>query len=238
MSAVAEAARLVAFPVGASVLGAGIAALRRPGPKVTSAVQHLAAGVVFAAVAGEVLPDLRSQHSLGPLIGGFAGGVALLIVIDAFARRAEKTEAQGVPVPLLIAIAVDLAIDGLLVGMGVSLGEGQGRILTLALTLEVLFLGLSLSIQLGARGVASLRATVLTAVVSLAIAGGAIGGAAVLAGASHSVLSGVLAFGAAALLYLVTEELLVEAHEGTETMVLTAMFFVGFLGVYILEGVA
>lgn len=49
-------------------------------------------------------------------------------------------------------------------------------------------------------------------------------------------LAAVLAFGAAALLYLVTEELLVEAHEATETSVLTAMFFVGFLVIFILEG--
>ena len=42
-------------------------------------------------------------------------------------------------------------------------------------------------------------------------------------------LGGVLAFGLAALLYLVTEELLVEAHEVRETRATTAMFFVGFL---------
>jgi len=42
-------------------------------------------------------------------------------------------------------------------------------------------------------------------------------------------LGAVLAFGLAALLYLVTEELLVEAHEVRENTVTTAMFFVGFL---------
>jgi len=40
----------------------------------------------------------------------------------------------------------------------------------------------------------------------------------------------ILSFGLAALLYLVTEELLVEAHEEKETPVATLMFFVGFLG--------
>ena len=43
------------------------------------------------------------------------------------------------------------------------------------------------------------------------------------------VLSAVLAFGCAALLFLVTEELLVEAHEVPETPWTTAMFFAGFL---------
>lgn len=39
----------------------------------------------------------------------------------------------------------------------------------------------------------------------------------------------VLSFGAAALLYLVTAELLREAHEERESTSATAMFFVGFL---------
>jgi ZIP family zinc transporter len=39
----------------------------------------------------------------------------------------------------------------------------------------------------------------------------------------------VLSFGLAALLFLVTEELLIEAHEETETPLLTLSFFVGFL---------
>ena len=38
-----------------------------------------------------------------------------------------------------------------------------------------------------------------------------------------------MTFGVAALLYLVTEELLREAHEERETALGTAMFFVGFL---------
>lgn len=46
----------------------------------------------------------------------------------------------------------------------------------------------------------------------------------------------LLAFGLIALLYLVTEELLVEAHEGgKETPFATAMFFAGFLLLLLLE---
>lgn len=236
MSAIPAAAGLVVFPIVATVTGAGVATWKTPGPKTTSAVQHFAAGVVFAAVAGEVLPDLRDQHSLGPLVAGFIAGVATLLLLDAFERRAEATNKRGLPTALLAAIAIDLAIDGVLVGIAAVLGEGKAAILTIALTLEVLFLGLSLAIELTQRGLNALRATLATAAVSTAIAVGAIGSAALLGGASHAVLAAVLAFGAAALLYLVTEELLVEAHEATETSILTAMFFVGFMAIFILEG--
>lgn len=73
---------------------------------------------------------------------------------------------------------------------------------------------------------------------ALATAVGAIGGAAVLGDASAAVLAGVLAFGSAALLYLAVEELLVEAHEERETPILGAMFFLGFLLIYVLGEVA
>mgnify|MGYP000439235608 CR=1 FL=1 len=42
-------------------------------------------------------------------------------------------------------------------------------------------------------------------------------------------------FGTAALLYLVTEELLVEAHEKPDTPLISSMFFVGFLALLTLE---
>ena len=58
---------------------------------------------------------------------------------------------------------------------------------------------------------------------------GAVVGLLLLSQLSIHILVGVIAFGAAALLFLVTEELLVEAHEEPETPALTATFFAGFL---------
>ena len=54
-------------------------------------------------------------------------------------------------------------------------------------------------------------------------------GATLLSHLPHFLLEMVLSFGLAALLFLVTEELLVEAHEEKETPLLTASFFGGFL---------
>ena len=48
-------------------------------------------------------------------------------------------------------------------------------------------------------------------------------------------LVGMIPFGAAALLFLVTEELLNEAHEAPENSVLTSMFFIGFLAILLME---
>jgi zinc transporter, ZIP family len=49
------------------------------------------------------------------------------------------------------------------------------------------------------------------------------------------IIGGFLTFGLMALLYLVTEELLVEAHEKPDGPGISAMFFVGFLGLLLVE---
>ena len=65
---------------------------------------------------------------------------------------------------------------------------------------------------------------------------GALLGAPVLGGANNATQAGVLAFGSAALLYLVTEELLTEAHDTPDTALHITMFFLGFIALFTLEG--
>jgi len=242
-AAVSTAGLLVLFPVGAAALGAGVTAWRRPGPQLTSGIQHFAAGVVLAALAGEVLPDLRREGHLGAVLLGFSAGVVLLLILGAYADRQEKAAAErpgpatgSLPMGLLTAVAIDLLIDGLLVGLGATLGSNQGLIITIALTVEILFLAVSVSIGLLDKQVSRGRAGLVSGSLGLFCAGGALLGAAVLGSASATVLAAVLAFGAAALLYLVVEELLVEAHEAKKTPVLAAMFFAGFIALFAIAG--
>ena len=54
-------------------------------------------------------------------------------------------------------------------------------------------------------------------------------GSLLLAQVSHDTIGTVLSFSAAALLYLVTEELLMEAHEVEEKSYFTLILFGGFL---------
>lgn len=248
MSYVGQAALLVSFPIAAGAIGSAVAAVRRPGPQLVSAIQHFAAGVVIAALAGELLPDLRQEGNLGWAVAGFAAGVALVLSLAAYGRRidAKRTTASQatapaaggllvlVPMGFLVTVAVDLLIDGVLIGLGVRLGSTQGLILTIALTLEILFLALSLAAELTDRGLTSRQASAICVGLSLSTGVGAITAAVLLGGVGPAVLAFVLAFGAAALLYLAVEELLVEAHEEEETALLSAMFFAGFLAIYVL----
>lgn len=51
--------------ISAALLGAICAANMKPGPIFASALEHFAAGVVFAAAAGEILPDVIHGGSPG-----------------------------------------------------------------------------------------------------------------------------------------------------------------------------
>lgn len=244
MSLVGQAAFLVSFPVAASVIGAGVAAVRPPGRRVVSAIQYFAAGVVIAALAGEVLPELRGEGHLAWAVSGFVCGVTLVLGMAAYGRRVDRRDvvtgsaSPGLPLGLLVAVAIDLLIDGLLVGLGARLGSTQALIITIALTLEILFLSLSLVAELIDRGSSAARATVVCVGLGFVTAVGAVGAAALLVGVGTTVLAFVLAFGAAALLYLAIEELIVESHGQIETTFLSAMLFAGFLCIYVLGELA
>jgi ZIP family zinc transporter len=169
---------------------------------------------VFAAAAIELLPKVLKEDPW-VAIGGFAVGIAVM-----FGMRA-VTERLG-------ATAVDFAIDGVILGAGFAAATTTGLLLTIALTIEYLFVGLSLSAALGPQ--ASRRLVIAAPIgLSLLTVAGAALGVWLLSGASATTLAAVLAFGAVAFMYLATEELLVEAHERGETLAGSVTFFVGFL---------
>ncbi len=230
---------LVVFPVLAAVIGAVVAAFRAPGARLTSGVQHFAAGAVLAAVALDVLPGLSKQGHLAIATAGFAVGAAILLGVrqlETHGEAAAEQRATGLPIGLLVAVGLDLLLDGILVGLSVAtLGRTQGVVLTIALTLVLLPLALSVTVELARRGMGAVRAALVPPLLSLALVIGAIAAVLVLGSAPAALLAGILGFGVAALLFLATEELLVEAHETVDTPLLAAMFFIGFFALYVLD---
>lgn len=220
------------YPAAAVMLGGLIAIWRTMSPKLLSAVQHFAAGILFCALSTELLPDLVHRKMPWVTLVGFSLGFIVMLIVkhfaESFGQKGIITPKQQ-PTSLIMILGFDIAVDGLLIGLGFAAGVKQGMLLTMGLSLEVLFLGLSGAAALKNSGASSNRIILITLGFSLTLIAVAWAGQALLAGASDMVLDAFLAFGLAALLYLVTEELLVEAHEVPETSSLTAMFFVGFI---------
>jgi zinc transporter, ZIP family len=205
-------------PVAAIVLGGCAAALRPQGRQLISAFEHFAAGVVFSAVAIELLPRLHEIDQPLPMVAGFVAGV--------FAMMASRRwfEAAGSLVPT----AVDLFIDGLLIAIGLAAGTFGGMLLLAGLTIEALSIGLASTPALVRHGACKAKAIATMGALGVMIMVGAAAGYASV-GVSPPALAAILGFGVSALLYLVTEDLLLEAHETADTPAVTATFFLGFL---------
>ena len=216
------------IPLIALVLGALAAAARPPSPKITSAVQHFAAGLVFAAAASEILPDLKHQGAAVPVVVGGAIGVLFMLGVKKLGERSKG------PFSFVAITAVDILVDGLVLGIGFAAGAKQGFVLTIALTVEILFLGLSIALKLRQTVLSGARVVAITAGVGLLLPLGILTGAPI-SKLSSPYLTAVFAFSLIALLDLVVEELLVEAHAEPEGPLITAMFFVGFLLLLVLE---
>jgi len=230
---------LTGVPVVAAGAAGLVAIVRPPGVRTTSGLQHFAAGVVIAAAALELLPDVVRESGLVSVVG-FGLGIAVMFTMRAVTSRLEaRADARsagrpGLPVGMIGATGVDFLIDGLILGAGFTAGGHTGVLLTIALAIEYLFVGLSLA---GAMGTEPRKAVVIGVPVALSLLTvvGAVVGVWLLAGVSATVLAGVLAFGAVAFMYLATEELLVEAHERGETAIGSSAFYVGFLVVLVIE---
>jgi ZIP family zinc transporter len=91
-------------------------------------------------------------------------------------------------------------------------GEKTGLLLTIALTLEVLFLALSVRASLSKARVDKRVTAVAPAALALILSFGAVTGRVFFGSLSPFPFAVLLGVGIVALLYLVTEELLVEAH--------------------------
>jgi zinc transporter, ZIP family len=221
----------VYLATGAGIAGGVIASFWNPSDKARSAIQHFAAGVVIAVVASEVIPEAeRAGTALGAL-GGFAAGGALMIGTKWFVLRFEKKEKYKgkLALGLAVAAAIDTLLDGAMISAGFITGHRLGFLLAVALALELFFLTLSVGAEFHKKTSRRRHQYLVTAGISLMIPVGAFAAYFLLQDASPSVIATVLAFGAAALIYLIAEELLVETILPEEDLFSTAMLFTGFL---------
>lgn len=126
-------------------------------------------------------------------------------------------------------------MDGFVIGLGFVVGGGTGALLAVALATELFFLGLSASASVAQSGRSGRWTLAVGAGLGTLVVVGSALGVVLLGGALESVVTVVLAFGSIALLYLVTEELLVNVRDVPETPWHTLVLFTGFILVFVIE---
>lgn len=227
----------MSIPALIALSGGILAAFWKPGQQTRSLIQHFAAGVVLAALAVELLPEIEREHAPGVvLIAAFALGSLFMYGLKLWTMRLEHRAelagaGNGLNAGLLLATFIDVSVDGFIIGAGFAAGGNTGLILALGLSVELLFLGLALVSE----AIAGWRIVAVSGALGITVLGFCLLGNYLLAGATPALIGGVLAFSAAALLYLVTEELLMEAHVVEEKPVSTLVLFGGFLAFWSIQ---
>lgn len=221
----------VLLAAGAGLLGGVIALFWSPNVRARSAIQHFAAGAVLSAVASSVIPEAERLGSITGILGGFAaGGLAMIGLKWAVVRFEKKEKGRGKqPIGLAAAAGVDTLVDGALITAGFFSGDQLGTLLVAALALELFFLTLSVGSEFRKGKSQGWRGILITIGISTLLLVGAFLASLILRDASEATIAVWLAFGSAALIYLIAEELLVEAIQAEESLLSTAMLFAGFL---------
>jgi len=141
------------------------------------------------------------------------------------------------PLGLVIAVTFDCVIDGLLIGITLSASESAGLITAIALCIEQALLGVSLATSMAKHRVDKWAIMFHSCIVPWFVLIGGLMGCTVLSKMNGRAFHAVVSFGMGGLLYLVTEELMIEAHENHETdkWYISVLFFAGFVFVVALD---
>ena len=222
---------------GAGLIGGLVAVFWSPKVKMRSAIQHFAAGAVLAAVASTLIPEVEKIGNIAGIVIGFILGGLLMIGLKWLVLRFERNKKgkPGIPAGLAAAAGIDTVMDGIIIGVGFSAGQQLGVILAVALGIELLFLTLSVGSEFRKGDVKRWHGIAVTSGIALLLLAGALVATIFWGGLSPGGRAFILSLGAAALIYLIAEELLVENIEAEESLFSTITLFSGFLLLVVLK---
>lgn len=228
MSDYLTALALAALPAFANFGGGVLAEAFRVSSKALSLALHLAAGIVLAVVAVELIPEALSVDTPWVPIVAFVLGGGFYLAVDSGIERLTSGRGSG-PFVIFFGVAVDLFSDGIMIGTGTSIEFGLGLLLALGQTPADVPEGFAAIATFKNAGVSRRNRFLLSAAFALPIMLGVTLGYWGVRGQSELVKFSLLAVTAGVLTTVVVEEIVPESHkEGPESRLATAFFIGGF----------
>ena len=232
---------LAALPAAGNFFGGVLAELVRVSERVLSLSLHLAAGIVLAVVGLELMPEaLTASRPWVPLLAFVMGG-ALFIGLDRAVgyvqARLGRDERQKGPLTIFAGVSIDLFSDGVMIGTATVLNPSLGLLLALGQVPADVPEGFAAVATLRKAGIGRKRRILMAAGFALPVLLGAALGFLALRQAPEVITLSVLALTGGALVAVVVEEMIGEAHEGETSrlgpILLTAGFAIfGAISVY------
>ncbi|MCH9610616.1 MAG: hypothetical protein S4CHLAM81_02220 [Chlamydiales bacterium] len=203
------------IPAFAALLGGTTGYLYKPEGQWLSILQHFVAGILIAAVSLDLLPQVTSSHQPFLVSLFFILGVVIIFAVEHGIHHLMDQKQSG----LILGAALDLLVDGLLIGFSFVGGFKSGLLIAISLSFCAFFLSLTV-VSTIKRG----RIAVLLLLACMLPLGTVIGSF-----IASKVLLEVLSMAVAALLYLGIEGLLCQAHRKNEKSWVSFSFFLGFI---------
>ena len=209
---------LIAGVVGTGSGGLVSYLLRHPTTNFLSAILGFSAGVMLVVVFLELLQE---AFAIGNFLYGVLGlilGIVILWLLDVyfphrhhFSGECRQSRFRKVGVLLGVGIALHNIPEGLAIGAGYVSSESLGLGLALIMTIQNIPEGLAMATAMCIGGVRNGKVVLATALAGLPMGLGALAGA-LLGSISSLFLSISLGFAAGAMLYIVCDELIPDAH--------------------------
>lgn len=119
------------MPALGNLLGSGLAEWFKPARPYVGVALHGAAGVAMGVVAVELIPRALDQGVLWTLVAAFLAGAAASILLSKVVMWLKSGEDSG-PWRVFLAVAIDVFIDGLMIGIGSAVAAALGLVLAIS----------------------------------------------------------------------------------------------------------
>ncbi len=207
-----------ALPAAGNLLGAALAEIFPVSGRILSLALHLAAGIVLAVVGLEIMPKaLDVGAPWAPLLAFVAGGgvfVALDRVVGSVGVRLGVSEERGGALAVFGGVSIDVFSDGVMIGTGTVLNPALGLLLALGQVPADVPEGFAAVATLRDAGVSRKRRLLMAVGFAVPVLLGAAVGFLALRNAPEVLTLSVLALTGGALVAVVVEEMVTEAHAG------------------------
>jgi len=227
---------LAALPALGNFGGGMLAEFSNTNKRRLNKALHAAAGIVIAIVSTELMPEALEKISAWWVAAAFGlGGIAYVLISKAVdklqgsAGSMAKSTTGGMWM-VYIAVSLDLASDGLMIGTGSTISSSMALALALGQVLADIPEGYATIANMKGKGVPRGKRILLSASFALPVIGMATLAYFFLKGQSEILQMGALAFVAGLLTLAAVEDMLSEAHESHEdTKWSLLLFTAGFV---------
>lgn len=220
---------LASLPATGNFAGGVIAEFLDVSPRRLNLALHMAAGIVIAVVAVEIIPQALQAIPAWLLVLAFLAGGGAYILLEALLDRGSEgeggEEARGAWM-IYFAVAADLFSDGLLIGAGTAISFGLALVLALGQVTADLPEGFAAIASFKATGLARAKRLLLSASFAMPVLAGASLSYFLLRGQVDAVKYAALVFTAGLILVAAVEEMIRGAHEAAPDSRLSAASFV------------